>query len=106
MVLRPDGHRGGRENQNMYYLYIAQSKKNGRYYIGSTNEPERRIIEHNAGKTKSLHYLRPLEIVFCTGYPTISEAHQMEMRLKRWKNRKIFDQIIKDGEIKFNNKGL
>ena len=90
----------------MCYLYIAQSKKNSRYYIGSTDEPERRIIEHNAGKTKSLLHLRPLEIVFCTKYPTISEARQMEMRLKRWKNRKIIERIVKDGEIKFNDKGL
>ena len=84
----------------MYYLYIAQSKKNGRYYIGSTNEPDRRIIEHNAGKTKSLRYLRPLKIVFSKWYSTSVEARAMEFKLKKSKSRVIIEQIVRDQEIR------
>jgi hypothetical protein len=29
------------------YLYILRSSKSGHYYIGSTNEPERRLHQHN-----------------------------------------------------------
>ena len=90
----------------MCYLYIAQSKKNGRYYIGSSNDPTRRIVEHNAGKTKSLKYLVPLEIVLCQRYSTSTEARKMELKLKRWKNRSLIKRIIEDGEIKTTSAGL
>jgi hypothetical protein len=29
------------------YIYILQSLKNQRFYIGSTNDLERRVVEHN-----------------------------------------------------------
>ena len=31
----------------MFYIYIIYSEKADRYYIGHTNDPERRLIEHN-----------------------------------------------------------
>ena len=33
----------------MYYTYIIQSQKNGRFYIGSCHNIDRRIERHNAG---------------------------------------------------------
>jgi putative endonuclease len=33
----------------VYYVYILQSRKNGKLYIGQTNNLERRIEDHNAG---------------------------------------------------------
>ena len=33
----------------MYYVYILQSEKNNKLYIGHTNNIERRIEDHNAG---------------------------------------------------------
>ena len=32
----------------MWYLYILESKKNGRNYIGSTQDLKRRMLEHNS----------------------------------------------------------
>lgn len=84
----------------MNCVYILQSIKSGKYYIGSTNDIERRIAEHNSGKTKSLRYLRPLKVVFNKTYPNISDARKIEWRLKQFKNKDILERIIKDGEIK------
>ena len=84
----------------MYYVYILQSKKNGRYYIGSTNNIERRLSEHKRGKTKSLRHLQPLRLVFQKGYCDETSARTMEQRLKKMKSRVIIEKIIKDGEIK------
>jgi putative endonuclease len=33
----------------VYYVYILQSRKTGKLYIGQTNNLERRIEDHNAG---------------------------------------------------------
>jgi putative endonuclease len=85
----------------MGYLYILQSEINGRYYIGSTDNVERRLIEHNSGKTRSLKYLRPLKIVFKQEFADGTQAHRAELKLKSYKSRQVLESIIKDGIIKF-----
>jgi len=82
------------------FLYILQSRKNGRYYIGSTNDLPRRINQHQTSQAKSTRYILPLELVFSQEYSTIEEARQIEYKLKSFKSRKIIEQILKDGRIK------
>ncbi|MBK5215567.1 MAG: GIY-YIG nuclease family protein [Candidatus Pacebacteria bacterium] len=84
----------------MEYVYILQSERNSRYYIGSTNNLERRLLEHNSGHTKSLRNLLPMILVFNQGYEKIGEARKMELRLKRLKSRIIIESIIRDKIIK------
>ena len=81
------------------YIYILKSLKNNSYYIGSTIDIERRLFEHNTGKTKSIKYLIPWTIVFTKKYSTIKKARQIEYRLKKAKSRKIIDNIVKDQDI-------
>ncbi|MDP2668516.1 MAG: GIY-YIG nuclease family protein [bacterium] len=101
MAERPDGHREGQGYYiKMNFVYILQSEKNGRFYIGSTNDLDGRITEHNSGKTKSLKYIRPLKIVFKKEYSTMEEAHKMELHLKKLKNKVILERIIAEGDIK------
>jgi len=83
----------------MYFVYILQSIKNNRYYIGSTNNLERRLLEHGSGKTKSLKYLRPLKIVFKKEFGSETDARAIERKLKKFKSRDIIEKIIKDQEI-------
>ncbi len=103
-VERPDGHREGRSSIifliKMNYVYILKSKKNNKYYIGSTNNPSRRLLEHNEGKTKSLKYIRPLKLVFKKEFNNLFDARKMEINLKRLKSRKIIEKIIMDKDIK------
>ena len=89
----------------MCWVYILQSEKNSRYYIGSTNDMERRLAEHNSGKTKSLEYLLPLKLVFKKEFKTTTEARRVETKLKKFKSRIILEQIVKDQEIKSLQKG-
>lgn len=84
----------------MGFVYILQSEKTGRYYIGSTNDIHRRVKEHNTGHTVSLQNQRPLRVVFQKEYNTILEARKMERRLKISKSRRIIERIISDGDIK------
>ncbi len=84
----------------MVWVYILKSEKNGRYYIGCSNDPDRRLLEHNAGKTESLKYLLPVKLVFKQGFKTSSEASKVESKLKKNKNRKILELIIRDCYIK------
>ncbi|MFA6305794.1 MAG: GIY-YIG nuclease family protein [Candidatus Gracilibacteria bacterium] len=76
------------------YLYILESKRNGRYYVGSTNDLERRIGEHNNGEEKATKGLVPLSLVYSEKYDTLLGARRREHQIKKYKSRKIIEKII------------
>jgi len=82
-------------------IYIIKSLKNGRYYVGSTIDRERRLVEHNIGQVKATKNLRPLKMVFYQEFDNIKTARQIEYRLKKKKSRVILERIIVDVKIKF-----
>ena len=84
------------------YVYILQSLKNQRFYIGSTNDLERRFIEHNLGKTKYTSLNKPFKMVFSQEYENLEMARKVEFKLKSFKSRKILEEIIGDGFCKIN----
>ncbi len=67
----------------MYIVYSLKSKKDGRIYVGITGDLEKRIVEHNAGKTKSTKGFRPWEVLYVQNVETRIEARQLE---KKWKS--------------------
>ncbi|HEY4525781.1 MAG TPA: GIY-YIG nuclease family protein [Candidatus Paceibacterota bacterium] len=81
------------------FVYILKSAKTGRYYIGSTNDLDCRLTEHNSGKTISLPGYVPLELVFTHFARTSREAREIERKLKLKKSRVIIDKIVKDQKI-------
>ena len=80
-------------------VYILQCA-NARYYIGSTNNLERRMQEHIQGKVKATKNLRPIKLVFHQQFENLTKTRQTEYRLKSYKNKNIIENIIKDGIIK------
>ena len=84
----------------MAFVYILQSQTNFRYYIGSTNNLERRLKEHNAGKSTYTKLTKPFKLVFAKEYLALREARQIEYKLKKLKSRKIIERIILDKEIR------
>ncbi len=77
------------------YVYIIQSTKNLRYYIGSSTNPERRLTEfHNLKKVKATKYLTPWILKFTQEYVTITLARKVERRLKQMKSKIIIEKII------------
>ena len=79
------------------YVYILKSLKNGKYYVGSTDNLERRIFEHNSGKSKYTRLSKPFELVFSQEFETLVLARKVEFKLKSFKSKKIIEQIIEDG---------
>ena len=82
------------------FVYILKSAKNEKYYIGSTIDVEKRLIEHNNGYVKATKYLLPWKLEFFKEYPDIRQARQVEYKLKKFKSRKIIERIVVDGDIK------
>lgn len=73
---------------------------NNRYYIGSSQDLERRLEEHSSGRVTSTMNLLPVKLVFSQTYETIQQARRVEHKLKRLKNRSIIETIISDGIIR------
>lgn len=46
----------------MWYVYILRSVRDGEMYVGSTNDLERRLREHNQGMCHSTPHRRPLQL--------------------------------------------
>lgn len=66
----------------MYYLYILKSKRDGKMYIGSTNDLRRRFKEHNDGKVFSTKSRRPFSVVYYEAYKSEKDARLREKNLK------------------------
>jgi putative endonuclease len=58
----------------MYTVYILQSLKDNRYYIGSTNNLKRRFIEHNRGQTRSTANRKPFKLIYKEEYNNSKDA--------------------------------
>ncbi|MFH1547555.1 MAG: GIY-YIG nuclease family protein, partial [bacterium] len=48
----------------MYYVYVIQSNKTSRYYIGCTDNLNCRLSEHNRGKIQSTKIYVPWHIEY------------------------------------------
>jgi putative endonuclease len=70
-----------------FHTYVLQSLANGDLYKGSTENLERRIIEHNSGQVKYTSRYMPWKLVYCEEYETRSEALAREKFFKTGKGR-------------------
>jgi len=78
----------------MFFTYILHSNKHGGYYIGSTNNLEKRLNDHNQGIVKSTKSGIPWVVKHSEKYNTRPEAQKRELQLKSWKKRKALERLI------------
>jgi putative endonuclease len=66
----------------LFYVYILYSQSLQRYYVGLTESVEKRLKEHNTGKSKSTRTGVPWKLVHMESFQTRSEAMQQEQKIK------------------------
>ena len=78
-----------------YFVYMLQCF-DGTFYVGVTNDVERRIAEHRAGHVAGSYtsLRRPLRLVYAGEFQRVEEAIAFEKRLKGWSHQKkrAFDE--------------
>lgn len=77
-----------------YFTYILECSDNT-LYIGSTNNLEKRLYQHNNSKSGA-HYTkirRPVALKYSETFSTLSEALSREVEIKRWKRDKKMELI-------------
>ncbi|AFH49900.1 Putative URI domain endonuclease [Ignavibacterium album JCM 16511] len=70
-----------------FYTYIIESLSDQSWYIGHTNNIERRLEEHNSGENKSTRAKRPWKLIFLRKFETNLEANRFELKLKKLRNK-------------------
>ena len=78
----------------MYWVYILKSKKDNNFYIGHTNNLDRRLEEHNSGKDRSTKWRRPFELHYSEKFTSRKDTIAREIFLKRMRNKKFFDKLM------------
>ena len=67
----------------MYYVYILESENSGRWYIGMSEDPEKRLREeHNVGNVRATKGYRPYRLVYKERYETRVQALRRERQIK------------------------
>ena len=75
-------------------VYLLISQKDKRSYLGSTNNLQKRLDDHNSGKCNSTRNRRPLKLIYEEKLETLNEARIREKYLKSRKGRKELKSIF------------
>ena len=79
-----------------FYLYILKSLKDNNYYVGITSNIDKRLKQHNSGKTISTKHRRPFILIYSEKHASRTLAREREKFLKSYKGvaekRKIIEK--------------
>jgi putative endonuclease len=82
----------------MFWVYVLQNPA-GRFYVGHTDDLERRVKSHNRTDKivgKFTRKNRPWTLVWMEERPDRSSATRREQEIKRWKSaRLIRERLLK-----------
>jgi putative endonuclease len=85
-----------------YFIYILKSDSTSRYYIGHTDNLDRRISEHNNPDYHGTQYTKrhagPWTCVYTETYETRAKAIQREKELKAKKSKKHIEFLTSSGK--------
>ena len=83
----------------MYYTYILQSRLKKRTYTGVTDNPDKRLREHNSGKVISSRKYRPYEILHIDEFDNKRQARAKEAFYKTTTGRRRIKEILDKGGL-------
>ncbi|MBC7398935.1 MAG: GIY-YIG nuclease family protein [Mucilaginibacter sp.] len=78
----------------MFFVYVLQSQKTNRRYVGMSSDPEKRLLQHNGGYNTSTKAYRPWIKVHSESFETRVEARNREKYLKSGVGREYLDKIL------------
>jgi len=79
-----------------YYIYILHSEKDGNFYVGFTNNLNRRIQEYANGKVQATRNRRPLKLIYWEGCLNQQDATGREKYLKSSLGKRYIKNRLKN----------
>lgn len=69
-------------------VYVLRSIKDKRTYVGSTDNFQRRLHQHNSGKVTSTKHRAPFQVLFTEEFEILEEARKRELWYKSGAGRR------------------
>jgi len=83
--------------ESMNYVYVLNSTRHSKRYIGSTRlRPEERLKQHNSGSNKWTRQNGPFALLYYEEHPTFREARKRENYLKTSSGRRLLDKLCNE----------
>jgi len=80
----------------MYYVYVIKSLKDGKIYVGHTNNLIKRFKEHNQGYEKATRPRRPFKLIYYEASNILYDAVLREKSLKTGFGRSYLKRRLSD----------
>jgi putative endonuclease len=82
------------------FVYIIQSQFDGSYYIGTSANPQERLMKHNRPHKGYTARKQPWKLVLKTAFENKSEALKYEKFLKKQKSKVFIENLILRNQLK------
>ncbi|MBS1485967.1 MAG: GIY-YIG nuclease family protein [Bacteroidetes bacterium] len=83
----------------MWHVYVLRSEKDNLRYVGMTQDLERRLHEHNAGRSRFTSAHRPWKLVYAEVFATPVEARSREKYFKSAAGKRYVDKKLSAGSL-------
>ena len=77
-----------------YTVYALQSAVDGRIYAGFTSDIEKRLVQHNSGKTKSTKGFIPWKVIYTIQVEGRENARAKEVYLKSGVGKEFLKSLV------------
>lgn len=78
----------------MYTVYVLKSKVAHKSYVGYTDNINRRLGEHNSGRSTFTSKFSPWELIYEERYNNENDAIKREKYLKSCAGRKLLKRVF------------
>ena len=83
----------------MYYIYVLHSLKDSTFYVGLTNNVQRRMAQHNHGYGSTTRPHAPYQLLLSEEFATRQEAHEREKYYKSGVGREKIKTLVAHAEV-------
>ncbi|MGD9931491.1 MAG: GIY-YIG nuclease family protein [Mangrovibacterium sp.] len=77
-----------------YYIYLLESQKSGKWYVGLSSNPEGRLKQHNQGKSHFTKGHIPWVLLYSEKIGDLKDARQKEKYYKTAAGKKKLKSIL------------
>jgi len=78
----------------MVIVYVLESLINGIHYVGMTSDIQRRLMEHNSGKSKFTSAYKPWKIIYTEKAENFEKGRIREKYLKTSAGKRFISKQI------------
>jgi len=89
-----------------FYIYILLGLKDKKFYIGTTNDIKRRLLEHKQGKNISTSKRLPIRLIYFEAHLSEEDAKRRERYFKTTKGKTTLRAILKESLNNLNIKRI